>query len=77
MQMIGYCPQGDALNLFMTAFESVKYIAMLRGTPFDRLDDRVMATLTKTDLDSYRDVTSQNYSGGTKRKLNTAMAMVS
>lgn len=74
--MLGFCPQCDALNLFMTAFESVKYMALLRGSFGPSLDDRVMQMLRKTDLEQFTNVKCGKYSGGTKRKLNTAMAMV-
>lgn len=74
--MLGYCPQVDALNLFMTAYESLKYMALLRGSLSSGLDKRVMQMLRKTDLEQYKNVMCGKFSGGTKRKLNTAMAMV-
>lgn len=75
--MFGYCPQVDALDDFMTAYESLKFMALLRGLDGDRIDREVKLIMEKTDLTKYADVRVSEYSGGTKRKLNTAMAMVS
>lgn len=75
--MSGYCPQIEALNTFMTGYETIKYISMIRGIPFNRLHTDVMKLLEKTDLLAYAHVPIKLYSGGTKRKLNTAIAIVS
>lgn len=60
----------------MTAFELVKYMAMLRGSTLHELNDRVSHMLAITDLTKYSNVIVRKYSGGTKRKLSTALAMV-
>lgn len=74
--MFGYCPQTDALNEFMTAYETIKYMALMRGTPFADIHSETEKLLKKTDLDKYTNVPVKFFSGGTKRKLNTALAMV-
>lgn len=74
--LFGYCPQVDALNGYMTAYEILKYMAWIRGTPSHKLRAVVDKWLTEVDLMKYRDVKIKHYSGGTKRKLNTAIAMV-
>lgn len=75
--MFGYCPQIDALNPFMTAYQIIKYISMLRGMPRCGLHNYVNKLLENTDLQKYANVPVKLYSGGTKRKLNTAIAIVS
>lgn len=75
--MFGYCPQNDALNTFMTAYETIKYMAMLRGMAGDQIDGEVKKLIRATDLTEYADVPVKYYSGGTKRKLNTAIAIQS
>lgn len=75
--MFGYCPQNDALNPFMTAYETIKYMAMMRGTSAATIDADVKKLMRSTDLSAYADVPVKYYSGGTKRKLNTAIAMQS
>lgn len=74
--LFGYCPQVDALNNFMTAYESLKFMALLRGLRHDQIDKEVKRIIEKTDLTKYENVRVSEYSGGTKRKLNTALAMV-
>lgn len=74
--MFGYCPQNDALNGFMTAYETIKYMAMIRGTPQRKIHNEVQKLLQNTDLMKYANIPVKLYSGGTKRKLNTAIAMV-
>lgn len=72
----GYCPQNDALNLFMTSYETLRYYAMLRCVQPHRIHEEVMMWLRKVDIEKYKNTQVQFYSGGTKRKLNTAIAMI-
>ncbi|XP_037035767.1 ATP-binding cassette sub-family A member 3 isoform X2 [Bradysia coprophila] len=74
--VFGYCPQVDALDDFMTAYESLKFMALMRGLDGDRIDKEVKLIMEKTDLTKYANVRVSEYSGGTKRKLNTALAMI-
>lgn len=74
--LFGYCPQVDALNNYMTAYEILKYMAWIRGTPQHKLHREVEKWLKRVDLVKYKNVKIKFYSGGTKRKLNTAIAMV-
>lgn len=74
--LFGYCPQVDALNSYMTAYEILKYMAWIRGVPRRKLGREVEKWLKRVDLVKYKNVKIKYYSGGTKRKLNTAIAMV-
>lgn len=74
--LFGYCPQIDALNTYMTAYEILKYMAWIRGVPRRKLGREVEKWLKRVDLMKYKNVKIKYYSGGTKRKLNTAIAMV-
>lgn len=60
----------------MTPFEMLKYMTMIRGASFRNLNERIMAMLNHTDLENYAHVLVCNLSGGTKRKLNAALALV-
>lgn len=73
--MFGYCPQQDALCDYMTSREMLKYMLMINGSMED-IDKQADAWLRKMDIEKYRDRRIITYSGGTKRKLNTAMAMI-
>lgn len=74
--MFGYCPQQDALCDYMTSRELLKYMLMINGCNRYDLDKQVDNWLRKMDIEKYRDRRISSYSGGTKRKLNTAMAMI-
>lgn len=74
--MFGYCPQQDALCDYMTARELLKYMLMINGCNRYDLDAHVEKWLRKVDIEKYRDRRVSSYSGGTKRKLNTAMSMI-
>lgn len=80
-QRFGYCPQYDALNKFMTAEQCLRYMAMLRGLSGSKespnsVEASVDFWLQKMRLQKYRNVQVRHYSGGTKRKLLAAMAMI-
>ncbi|KAH8376899.1 hypothetical protein KR093_002048 [Drosophila rubida] len=80
-QQFGYCPQYDALNKFMTAQQCLHYMALLRGLSTIKDDPAgvecsVQFWLQKMNLQKYQHVQVSNYSGGTKRKLLAAMAMI-
>jgi len=77
----GYCPQYDALNKFMTAEQCLHYMALLRGlsnAPAGQasVKENVKYWLEKMHLTKYQQVQVRHYSGGTKRKLLAAMAMI-
>lgn len=81
-EYFGYCPQYDALNKFMTAEQCLYYMALLRGLSRRRTDgpasckEHVKYWLEKMHLTKYQKVQVRHYSGGTKRKLLAAMAMI-
>ncbi|KAK3087439.1 hypothetical protein FSP39_005943 [Pinctada imbricata] len=75
-QNIGYCPQFDALYDELTAREHIQLYARLRGVPPREEKQVVEWALTKLGLTKYADKPSGTYSGGNKRKLSTAIALV-
>ena len=72
---IGYCPQFDSLNLTLTAAEHLRYYGKLRGIDKDNIEGSVDWILSELDLEKYRDIPAEQYSGGYKRKLSTAIAL--
>lgn len=76
-QYFGYCPEMHAHLGFMTSHELLKYMAWIKGTPYSDLNREADRWLKHMDLEKYKSVCSRDYSGGTKRKLNTALAMIS
>ncbi|XP_031561453.1 ATP-binding cassette sub-family A member 3-like [Actinia tenebrosa] len=75
-QRIGYCPQFDALIERMTGREMLVMYAQLRGVAPDKIDEVVSATIDHLSLGKWADKLCGNYSGGNKRKLSTAIALV-
>lgn len=76
VSMIGYCPQFDAINDQLTGRESLKLMAILRGISPTNTKKHVDKWIKLLGLDEYKDRVCGNYSGGNKRKLNTAMALI-
>ncbi|XP_068617160.1 ATP-binding cassette sub-family A member 2 [Brachionichthys hirsutus] len=75
-QSIGYCPQFDALFDDLTATEHLKLYTRLRGIPWKDQEKVVQWALEKLELTEYADKPAGTYSGGNKRKLSTAIALI-
>ncbi|XP_014676332.1 PREDICTED: LOW QUALITY PROTEIN: ATP-binding cassette sub-family A member 3-like [Priapulus caudatus] len=75
-QNIGYCPQFDALIDHLTGRETLYMFARLRGVPEWQIPSMARYLLRALLLDLYADSYVGEYSGGTKRKLSTAVALV-
>ncbi|CAN1829239.1 ABC transporter A family member 1 [Linum perenne] len=73
---IGYCPQFDALLELLTVREHLELYARIKGVADYRLDDVVMEKLVEFDLLKHADKPSFALSGGNKRKLSVAIAMI-
>ena len=73
---LGYCPQADALDPYMSGRETLRFHAKLRG--FDSRLVEVLASeqLKRLQLESLADKPVHTYSGGNKRKLALAVAML-
>lgn len=74
---IGYCPQFDALNLKLTAREHLIFYARIRGVCEIDIDDAVDWAISQMKLKPYADEIADSYSGGNKRKLSAAIALIS
>ncbi|CAJ0940457.1 unnamed protein product [Ranitomeya imitator] len=75
-QSIGYCPQFDALFDELTAQEHLELYTRLRGIPWKDEERVVKWALEKLELTPYADKPAGTYSGGNKRKLSTAIALI-
>ena len=75
-QHIGYCPQFDGLDPFLTGWEHLELYARLRGIPEDKMRKVVRWSIKKLGLYEYSHIPAGTYSGGNKRKLSTAIALV-
>uniref|UniRef100_A0A8C5SUK7 ATP binding cassette subfamily A member 1 n=1 Tax=Laticauda laticaudata TaxID=8630 RepID=A0A8C5SUK7_LATLA len=70
---MGYCPQFDAIQELMTGREHLEFFALLRGVPEKEVGEWAVR---KLGLVKYAEKYAGTYSGGNKRKLSTAMALI-
>ncbi|XP_028556093.1 ABC transporter A family member 1 [Dendrobium catenatum] len=75
-QHIGYCPQFDALFEFLSAREHLQFYAKIKCVPENRINNVVNEKLVEFDLWNHADKPSCTLSGGNKRKLSVAIAMI-
>ncbi|KAK7595383.1 hypothetical protein V9T40_013208 [Parthenolecanium corni] len=73
---VGYCPQDDVLWKNITVREHIELYATIRGIPRDRMDEIIDAYLDGLHIRTHADKYSHQCSGGTKRKLSFALAMI-
>uniref|UniRef100_A0A8D8ZYL0 ATP-binding cassette sub-family A member 3 n=1 Tax=Cacopsylla melanoneura TaxID=428564 RepID=A0A8D8ZYL0_9HEMI len=73
---IGYCPQFNGINEHLTAQEMLECFAALRGIPSAKSAQIINYWIELLGLTEYRYRRSGRYSGGNKRKLSTAMALI-
>ena len=73
---IGFCPQFDALLELLTGREHLELYARIKGIPSDKVSSTVEAKLNEFDLTEFADRLAGTYSGGNKRKLSVALAMM-
>ena len=75
-QNVGYCPQFDALLDHLTCEEHLDLYARLRGIPMSHRADSTELLLNGLGLVDHRKKMSSKLSGGNKRKLSVAIAMI-
>uniref|UniRef100_A0A3Q1GH78 P-type phospholipid transporter n=1 Tax=Acanthochromis polyacanthus TaxID=80966 RepID=A0A3Q1GH78_9TELE len=75
-QNLGYCPQFDAIDELLTGREHLEFYARLRGVPEKEVAMVAEWGIQKLGLVKYSTKSAGTYSGGNKRKLSTAMALI-
>uniref|UniRef100_A0A8C6PAR5 P-type phospholipid transporter n=1 Tax=Nothobranchius furzeri TaxID=105023 RepID=A0A8C6PAR5_NOTFU len=75
-QNMGYCPQFDAIDELLTGREHLYLYARLRGVPESEISRVAEWGIQKLGLTEYASYCAGTYSGGNKRKLSTAVAMI-
>ena len=74
LKKIGYCPQTDPLFEELTAREHLQLYAKLHGMTQWKVT--VNSLITRLGLSEIADKPSRTYSGGMKRKLSAAIALI-
>ncbi|WP_029333132.1 ABC transporter ATP-binding protein [Exiguobacterium oxidotolerans] len=75
-EKIGYMAQADALYEDLTARGNLRYFGKLYGLKKDRLRARIEAVLEFVDLKQDADRPIHQFSGGMKRRLSLAIALI-
>uniref|UniRef100_A0A7S0D712 ABC transporter domain-containing protein n=2 Tax=Amorphochlora amoebiformis TaxID=1561963 RepID=A0A7S0D712_9EUKA len=73
---MGYCPQFDPLFDRMTAREHLWMYARIRGIHKEDIPEKTNRLLETVGLTIYADIPAGTYSGGNKRKLSLALALI-
>eukprot|EP00026_Physarum_polycephalum_P000423 Phypoly_transcript_00424.p1 GENE.Phypoly_transcript_00424~~Phypoly_transcript_00424.p1 ORF type:complete len:1603 (+),score=299.16 Phypoly_transcript_00424:284-4810(+) len=76
LRFFGWCPQFDALIGLLTGREQLTMYARIKGLNEKIIPDTVTAFLQMLDLTQYANRPVKGYSGGNKRKLSLAVAMI-
>ncbi|KAG6447128.1 hypothetical protein O3G_MSEX004759 [Manduca sexta] len=75
-RLIGYCPQFDALFDNLTGRETLRIFCLLRGIPAAVGAARALHLATTLGFIKHYDKKVHECSGGTKRKISTAVALL-
>ena len=73
-QNIGLCQQEDILFSYLTVEEHLEYMMELKGSKSD--ENQINLFINRIDLASKKDTMCKNLSGGEKRKLCIAIALI-
>jgi ATP-binding cassette, subfamily A (ABC1), member 3 len=73
---IGYCPQHEALLDLLTCREHLQLYARIKGVPEGEVPGTVDSKLAALGIAEFADKPAGTLSGGTKRKLSVAIAMI-
>ncbi|KAJ3085592.1 hypothetical protein HK102_014025, partial [Quaeritorhiza haematococci] len=75
-RLIGICPQHDILWDDLTVTEHLLFYARLKGIPPSDEDPVVRSCLRTMQLEGFADQLSRKLSGGAKRRLSIAIALI-
>jgi ABC-2 type transport system ATP-binding protein len=73
---LGFMPQGEALYLDLTARENLRFFGALYGMSSRKMDEAIPRVLALARLGDTGRKTVVNFSGGMKRRLSLAIALL-
>lgn len=76
MNKIGYMAQSDALYGELTAAENLHFFASMYSIPRSRQKQRISEVMQLVDLSDHLKEQVKQYSGGMKRRLSLAIALI-
>ena len=74
--LIGYCPQFDTIFEYLTVFENLQFYGIIKGAKKEKINDIIEALMKEMNLLEYKNKISGTLSGGNKRKLSVAIALI-
>jgi ABC-type multidrug transport system ATPase subunit len=75
-RLIGYCPQKDALLDRLTGMETLLFFGRIRGLESNSVKKLIEDIVCKFELRSVIDKRLSTYSGGNRRKISLAIALM-
>ncbi|CAK9057747.1 ATP-binding cassette sub-family A member 7 [Durusdinium trenchii] len=75
-QRLGYCPQFDAIPDKLTVRETIQLFARIRGIPRGEVVKAADTMIARMCLEAHEKQLCEHLSGGNKRKLSTALALL-
>ncbi len=76
IKSVGFMPQFDAVYTDLTGRDNLMFFGRLFKLPKNRLKQRVEETLKLVDLQDDQNLLVANYSGGMKKRLSLAIALL-
>ena len=76
LRNIGYMPQNDALYDDLSGAENLRFFGKLQGMKIIKLEKRINEVLELTGLSDDKRKLVRNYSGGMKKRLSLAIALL-
>ena len=74
---IGLCPQNGGYFHDLTVYENLKAIAEITIENFSYREEKINSLISKFELDPIRNIKAEVLSGGQKRRLTIALALIS
>ena len=74
--LIGYCPQFDAIFESLTVYENLEFYGLIKGAKRSKIDLIINALMDEMSLTPFKNIVSGKLSGGNKRKLSVAIAII-
>lgn len=76
MRKVGYMAQSDALYSELSAFENLEFFASIYGLKSRKRKERIEDVMSVVGLIEHMNKPVRNYSGGMKRRLSLAIALL-
>ena len=73
---IGYMAQSDALYEMLTGYENLEFFGKMKGIPSKQLKAEIAYVAKIVDLTDHLKKSVSDYSGGMKRRLSLAIALI-